>query len=197
VGGGDCFCELCCMMMHTIRSVSLPQQPARIARSGQEDYDRLRPLSYPGTNVFLVSFSIISPTSYENVKTKVGVEVIVGDSAGLKSGVCCPNLIQWYPEICHYAAGVPFILVGTKEDLRFNEEYVAKLRAEGKSPLTPKDGQRLADVSAPRDLGRGAQGDSDAFIFPPPSRRLALSSTWSALHSRRRASSSCLTRPSG
>ena len=32
--------------------------------AGQEDYDRLRPLSYPMTDVFLVCFSVVSPTSY-------------------------------------------------------------------------------------------------------------------------------------
>jgi len=39
--------------------------------AGQEDYDRLRPLSYPQTDVFLVCFSVIAPSSYENVKEKV------------------------------------------------------------------------------------------------------------------------------
>src|SRR3569833_3082475 len=39
--------------------------------AGQEDYDRLRPLSYPQTDVFLISFSIVSPTSFDNVKAKV------------------------------------------------------------------------------------------------------------------------------
>ena len=39
--------------------------------AGQEDYDRLRPLSYPQTDVFLVCFSVVSPSSYENVKEKV------------------------------------------------------------------------------------------------------------------------------
>lgn len=38
---------------------------------GQEDYDRLRPLSYPQTDVFLVCFSVVSPSSFENVKEKV------------------------------------------------------------------------------------------------------------------------------
>jgi GTPase SAR1 family protein len=33
--------------------------------AGQEDYDRLRPLSYPQTDVFLVCFSIVSPTSFQ------------------------------------------------------------------------------------------------------------------------------------
>ncbi|KAJ1627850.1 small GTPase superfamily, partial [Pavlovales sp. CCMP2436] len=37
---------------------------------GQEDYDRLRPLSYYGTDVFIVAFSLISQTSLENAKTK-------------------------------------------------------------------------------------------------------------------------------
>ena len=39
--------------------------------AGQEDYDRLRPLSYPQTDVFLVCFSIVSPPSFDNVLSKV------------------------------------------------------------------------------------------------------------------------------
>lgn len=39
--------------------------------AGQEDYDRLRPLSYPDTNVLLVCFSVDSPDSLENVPEKV------------------------------------------------------------------------------------------------------------------------------
>ena len=62
--------------------------------AGQEDYDRLRPLSYPQTDVFLVCFSVISRNSFANVRSK------------------------WLPEIKHHAPGVPFILVGTKMDLR-------------------------------------------------------------------------------
>ncbi|CAG5977031.1 unnamed protein product [Menidia menidia] len=41
--------------------------------AGQEDYDRLRPLSYPQTDVFLVCFSVVSPSSFENVKEKVSL----------------------------------------------------------------------------------------------------------------------------
>lgn len=32
---------------------------------------RLRPLSYPQTDVFLVCFSVVSPPSFENIRTKV------------------------------------------------------------------------------------------------------------------------------
>lgn len=37
----------------------------------QEDYDRLRPLSYPDTNVVLMCFSIDQPDSLENIAEKV------------------------------------------------------------------------------------------------------------------------------
>lgn len=43
--------------------------------AGQEEYDRLRTLSYPQTNVFIICFSISSPASYENVKHKWHPEV--------------------------------------------------------------------------------------------------------------------------
>ncbi len=35
--------------------------------AGQEDYDRLRPLSYPDTDVILMCFAIDSPDSLENI----------------------------------------------------------------------------------------------------------------------------------
>ena len=38
--------------------------------AGQEDYDKLRPLSYESTDVFLVCFSIVAPDSFSNVKEK-------------------------------------------------------------------------------------------------------------------------------
>ena len=42
--------------------------------TGQEDYNRLRPLSYRGADVFLLAFSLVSKASYENVAKKVNTQ---------------------------------------------------------------------------------------------------------------------------
>lgn len=39
--------------------------------AGQEEYDRLRPLSYANAQVFLICFSLVNPVSFENVSAKV------------------------------------------------------------------------------------------------------------------------------
>lgn len=88
--------------------------------AGQEDYDRLRPLSYPQTDVFLICFSVISPVSFKNVKAK------------------------WHLEIKHHAPDAPYILVGTKQDLRGDEETIAKLAANGQKPVSAEEAQALA-----------------------------------------------------
>jgi len=88
--------------------------------AGQEDYDRLRPLSYPQTDVFLICFSIISPSSLENVPSK------------------------WHPEIDHHCHGIPIVLVGTKKDLRDDPETVSRLKEKGMAPLTPEQGETTA-----------------------------------------------------
>lgn len=80
--------------------------------AGQEDYDRLRPLSYPQTDVFIVAFSIISTNSLDNVQSK------------------------WVPEIQHHAPGVPIILVGTKSDLRSDTAMIAQLQQKGLEMVT-------------------------------------------------------------
>ena len=54
---------------------------------GQEDYDRLRPLSYPQTDVFLVCFSVVSPSSFENVREKVSSDGVSRECSSLRSTI--------------------------------------------------------------------------------------------------------------
>ncbi|XP_076911417.1 rac-like GTP-binding protein ARAC7 [Bidens hawaiensis] len=75
--------------------------------AGQEDYSRLRPLSYRGADIFVLAFSLISRASYENV------------------------LKKWMPELRRFAPNVPVVLVGTKLDLRNHMDSNAITYSEG------------------------------------------------------------------
>jgi len=80
-----------------VKEITVDDEPIElelIDTAGQEDYDRLRPLSYPGVNVFLICFSLNSPMSLDGVVTK------------------------WVPELTQHCPLVPIILVGMKNDLR-------------------------------------------------------------------------------
>lgn len=56
--------------------------------AGQEEYDRLRPLAYPETDVFIICFSVGNINSYHNVVHK------------------------WNPEVKHHRPTAKVILVG-------------------------------------------------------------------------------------
>merc|ERR1711900_94574 len=47
--------------------------------AGQEDYDRLRPLSYPDSHVILICFAVDSPDSLDNVQEKVQLPLNPGN----------------------------------------------------------------------------------------------------------------------
>jgi Ras-related C3 botulinum toxin substrate 1 len=125
--------------------------------AGQEDYDRLRPLSYPQTDVFLICFSIVSPSSFDNVKAKVrkippGVrrtDRMCPKSQRLfhitQANRTNPSVFsQWYPEIEHHAPGVPIILVGTKLDLRDDPEVKEQLRQRKMQPIQYEQAVQVA-----------------------------------------------------
>lgn len=89
--------------------------------AGQEDYDRLRPLSYPDTDVILMCFSIDSPDSLENIPEK------------------------WTPEVRHFCPNVPIILVGNKKDLRQDETTKRELMKMKQEPVRPEEGKTVAE----------------------------------------------------
>ncbi|KAK5009129.1 P-loop containing nucleoside triphosphate hydrolase protein [Cryomyces antarcticus] len=88
--------------------------------AGQEEYDRLRPLSYPETDLLFVCFAIDCPNSLENVMDK------------------------WYPEVLHFCPTTPLILLGLKSDLRNKRTCIDLLKTQGLTPVTQAQGQAVA-----------------------------------------------------
>ena len=97
-----------------------PYTLALFDTAGQEDYDRLRPLSYTGTDIFLVCFSVVSPGSFELVRSK------------------------WVPEITQHCPNTPFLLVGTQLDLRNDPETIEVLQKRYRQvPITHEQGVEM------------------------------------------------------
>ena len=89
--------------------------------AGQEDYDRLRPLSYPDTDVILITFAINNPDSYENI------------------------LEKWLPEVNHFCPNIPVVLVGNKKDLRSDPDTLEELEKRKLKPVTTEQGKAMAE----------------------------------------------------
>uniref|UniRef100_A0AC35GKV7 Rho GTPase n=1 Tax=Panagrolaimus sp. PS1159 TaxID=55785 RepID=A0AC35GKV7_9BILA len=89
--------------------------------AGQEDYDRLRPLSYSNTDVILICFSIDSCDSLHNISEK------------------------WIPEVRYFCPSTPIILVGNKKDLRNDPHIIANLARNKQEPVKYEQGETLAE----------------------------------------------------
>ncbi|KAI8638756.1 small GTPase superfamily [Parasitella parasitica] len=92
--------------------------------AGQEDYDRLRPLSYPETDVVLICFSIDLRTSFMNVEDR------------------------WVPEVTHFCENVPKLLIGTKKDLRDSDRKNSFISKGEGEELARKIGAKYHECSA-------------------------------------------------
>ncbi|XP_053393762.1 ras-related C3 botulinum toxin substrate 1-like [Mercenaria mercenaria] len=92
--------------------------------AGQEDYDRLRPLAYPQTDVFFVCYSVESRSSFENISYK------------------------WMPEVHHHCPSVPLVLVACKIDLRGTSSRKDMVSYDEGLALAKKLGMRFCETSA-------------------------------------------------
>ncbi|KAL5009290.1 hypothetical protein ScPMuIL_014871 [Solemya velum] len=75
---------------------------------------------YPGTDVFVVCFSVVNPESFQNVENK------------------------WIPEIKNQMRNIPVILAGTQADLRQSAMISHMLKAKGHRPITPEEGYAMS-----------------------------------------------------
>ena len=111
--------------------------------AGQEDYDKLRPLAYSNTDVFIICASVVAPDSFSNVKAK------------------------WIKEVKHHCPDTPVLLVGMKTDLRDHPETIGKLKGRNQVPFTFQGGIRLAkEIGADKYLecsSKNNQGVKEVF----------------------------------
>jgi len=123
--------------------------------AGQEDYDRLRPLSYPDSHVILVCFSIDNPDSLENVQEK------------------------WISEVMHFCQNLPIILVGLKCDLRNDPKVIEELAKNKQKPISHEEGLAVAQkIGAYKYLECSAKtGEGVKEVFEHATRAALLSKT--------------------
>lgn len=88
---------------------------------GQEDFDRIRPSIYPGTDIFLLCFTPFNPNSFAAIESK------------------------WIPEIKRHCPDACIVLVGTKADLWNDSDIMNRSATQGKQPITDQQAQGLAN----------------------------------------------------
>eukprot|EP00760_Papus_ankaliazontas_P004916 PhM_4_TR12269/c0_g1_i3/m.52999/K04392/RAC1; Ras-related C3 botulinum toxin substrate 1 len=99
-----------------------PMQLVLWDTAGQEEFDKLRPLSYPNTHVFILCFAVDNEASLQNIRT------------------------TWFAEVRPYLESAKIVLVGTKSDLRNDPEVAAT-----KKFVTPEQAEALrAEIGAYR-----------------------------------------------
>ena len=87
--------------------------------TGKNEVDRLRPLDYHETDVFVVCFSVVHPASFENVRVK------------------------WVPELKKYNPNTSMVLVGTKLEMRDDKAIIKELQERGLKAVTYVEGLQL------------------------------------------------------
>ena len=88
--------------------------------AGQEEYESLRLLSYPDTDVFLVVFSVQSSPSFDNIEKK------------------------WLKEVRHHRPFTPCIIIGAKADLREDDGIIAEMKSLGRPMLDKEEYEKRA-----------------------------------------------------
>ncbi|EAS00331.2 Ras-related C3 botulinum toxin substrate 1 (Rho family, small GTP-binding Rac1)-like protein (macronuclear) [Tetrahymena thermophila SB210] len=87
--------------------------------AGQEEYNRLRPLSYSNTDIFLIVFSVVDPESFDNA------------------------LKKWYPELQQVQPKSLKVFVGNKIDLLESEQ--SKKKSQKNAPVNSQQVKQIVN----------------------------------------------------
>jgi len=107
--------------------------------AGQEDYKDLRATTYTNTDIFLLCFSVVHPSSFENLK-------------------------WWIIELRKHCPNTPLILCGTKIDLRDDPSTIAHLEESNEKPISKKNGAKKAKEIKARTYLECSAKDVDSVV---------------------------------
>ncbi|XP_026543554.1 rho-related GTP-binding protein RhoU-like [Notechis scutatus] len=88
--------------------------------AGQDEFDALWQACCPKADVCLLCFSVVAPTSFQNIVDK------------------------WYPEVRRHCPSAPVLLVGTQSDLRQDVKMLIALSRHQEKPVPPTAARSLA-----------------------------------------------------
>lgn len=97
--------------------------------AGAAEYDRIRPLAYSMTHVFLICYSITNRESFDSVQLK------------------------WMPELMEHSPGVPKLLIGCQIDARENNGHGFVSAAEGRQKAREIGAEYFVECSAVTGIG--------------------------------------------
>eukprot|EP01099_Mayorella_cantabrigiensis_P004302 TRINITY_DN3222_c0_g1_i1.p1 TRINITY_DN3222_c0_g1~~TRINITY_DN3222_c0_g1_i1.p1 ORF type:complete len:201 (-),score=25.20 TRINITY_DN3222_c0_g1_i1:38-640(-) len=92
---------------------------------GAEEYYRSLIELFPGTDVFLIGFSVASSTGFESIRA------------------------TWFPRLLHYCPKTPVVIVGMKIDLREDPQTLDLLAQKKMQVVSAEQGNKVA-----KDLSR-------------------------------------------
>ena len=98
--------------------------------AGGEDYERIRPLSYPQTDVFTLLFDVSDNKDRFNQIHS-----------------------YWWAELNHYCPDTPIVLVASKIDLRYKEGKKTMSKEEGQAMAEKIGAAKYMEVSSLENIG--------------------------------------------
>nr|XP_033811651.1 rho-related GTP-binding protein RhoU-like [Geotrypetes seraphini] len=104
--------------------VQVDETPVRLQlcdTAGQDEFDKLRRFCYPKADVFMLCFSVVGPSSFQNISEK------------------------WIPEIRQHCPTAPVVLVGTQCDLRGDVKVLIELARHREKPVPSAAALALAE----------------------------------------------------